>query len=54
MREKILINNLLTAICDTTDIAKDQYEDWLKLEIGFTDEEIQELKDKDLFPEPIN
>lgn len=51
-REKIIINNILAEICDKTDIQKDQYESWLKLEVGMTEEEINELKADGLFPEP--
>lgn len=48
----ILINNLLNAIVKCTNIPKEQYEDWLKQEIGMDDRKIAELKRFQCFPEP--
>lgn len=52
-RNEILINNLLSAICDFTEIKKEQYEDWLTMEMGFKKEEIERLKNIDCFPVPL-
>lgn len=48
----ILINNLLSAIVEQTDIPKEQYESWLRTEIGMSDDKIRELKQFNCFPEP--
>lgn len=52
-RRNLLIHNILCEICDKTDIPKEQYEPWLKLEVGMREDEIEELKALELFPEPI-
>lgn len=52
-RKDIIINNLLREICDYTDIRKEQYLSWLKLEIGLTEDEIIHLKKMDCLPEPV-
>lgn len=51
-RNEILINNLLCAICDCTEITKEQYEDWLRLEVGFSNEEIAHFKSINCLPVP--
>ena len=51
-RKNVLINNLLSEICNKTDIPKDQYIPWLKEEVGFTEKELNDLKDNGLLPEP--
>ena len=52
-RESILINNLLSEICKADAIPREQYIPWLKSEVGFTDQEIEDLRNNDLFPEPV-
>lgn len=55
IRSKQLINNLLVQIVNYTDIAKcshEQYEAWLRTEVGFTEEELTELYEADLLPYP--
>lgn len=55
-RCKIIINNLLDQIIKFTDMYKadkETYYSWLETEIGLTREEIEELKEEDLFPEPM-
>lgn len=51
-RAKILINNILAEVSTTWEDNKQGYIDWLKIDIGMTDEEIAELKEDNLFPEP--
>lgn len=51
-RAKILINNILAEVSTTWEDNKQGYIDWLKVDIGMTDEEIAELKEDNLFPEP--
>lgn len=51
-RAKILINNILAEVSTTWEDNKQGYTDWLKVDIGMTDEEIAELKEDNLFPEP--
>ena len=51
-RSKQIINNLLYELCRTTEISQEQYEMWLKTEVGITDKEIQELKGSDCYQEP--
>lgn len=51
-RAKILINNILAEVSTTWEDNKQGYIDWLKVDIGITDEEIAELKEDNLFPEP--
>lgn len=51
-RAKMLINNLLSEICDKTDIPASQYKSWLTQEVGMTQEEISELSDDGLLPCP--
>ena len=51
-RAKILINNILAEVSTTCEDNKQGYIDWLKVDIGMTDEEIAELKEDNLFPEP--
>lgn len=53
-RSGILINNLLSEICTKTDIPKNQYKSWLIQEVGFTEEELNELEVNDLLPYPEN
>lgn len=53
-RCKELINNILSDICNVTDIPKGQYIPWLKSEVGMTESEIKELKTEGLLPMPIN
>lgn len=52
-RATVIINNLLTEIIEKTCMADqpDMYIPWLKTEIGMTDEEIEELKALNRFPE---
>ena len=55
-RCKIIINNLLDQIIKFTDMYnadKETYYSWLETEIGLTREEIEELKEENLFPEPM-
>lgn len=54
-RAQQLINNLLVNLVRYTDIGdmpKEDYENWLKTEIGFTEENIAELYEAGLFPYP--
>lgn len=51
-RNEIIINNLLSQICDFTEITKEQYLPWLKTEIGLTNNEILHLKEMNCLPEP--
>ena len=51
-RAKNLINNILAEVSTTWEDNKQGYIDWLKVDIGMTDEEIAELKKDNLFPEP--
>mgnify|MGYP000549065842 CR=1 FL=1 len=51
-RAKILINNILAEVSTAWEDNKQGYTDWLKTDIGMTDEEIAELKEDNLFPEP--
>ena len=52
-RATVIINNLLTEIIEKTCMAEqpEAYIPWLKTEIGMTDEEIEELKTLNRFPE---
>lgn len=51
-RRDIILNNILAAICDATEIQKQQWIPWLKTEVGMTDDEISHLKEVNCFPEP--
>ena len=52
-RSKILIGNLLNEIADKVwEAPAEQFEPWLIEEVGFTREEIEELKADGLFHEP--
>ena len=52
-RALILISNLLCEIVDKVwEGPLEQYESWLKEEVGFTTEEITELKTEGLYHEP--
>ena len=51
-RSQMIINNLLCEIVDKTEIGKEDYYNWLKSEIGLSDDEIIELQVADCFPEP--
>lgn len=51
----ILINNLLDEIVKKTDIAnisQEEYELWLRTEVGFSDATIKELKERECYPIP--
>lgn len=53
-RAKILINNLLSEVTDKVwNAPSKDYLPWLKEEVGFTESEIQTLKNEGLFPEPV-
>ena len=49
---KVLINNILAEVSTAWEDNKQGYIDWLKVDIGMTDKEIDELKEDNLFPEP--
>ena len=51
-RLKQLINNILYEITVASEMPKEKYLSWLKLEVGFTEEELQELADDGLLPLP--
>lgn len=54
-RALILMSNLLCEIVDKVwEGPSEQYESWLIEEVGFTKEEINELKEKELFHEPLD
>ena len=52
IRSKQIINNLLYEICSKTELPQEQYEMWLKTEIGITDKELNELAESDCLPQP--
>lgn len=53
-RAKILISNLLCEIVDKVwNAPEEDFEPWLIEEVGFTKEEIAELKSEGLFHEPF-
>lgn len=53
-RKDIIINNLLSEICEKTEITSDEYKPWLMLEVGLTEAEIKELEQKECFPTPVS
>lgn len=54
LRLKILINNILSEVSKTTDMTQGEYTEWLKNEVGFSDEELDDLKELDCLPTPVN
>ena len=53
-RAKAIINNILAEIVYTSwEDDKQGYIDWLKTDIGITDEDIKELQRDKLFPMPL-
>lgn len=53
-RAKILINNILSEVSAHIEWqSEEEYILWLKTEIGFTENEINELKLQDLLPVPV-
>jgi len=54
-RAKVLIGNLLNEICDKVWSApSEDFEPWLTEEVGFTREEIEELREEGHFHEPAD
>ena len=53
-RLKVLINNILSEVSKTTNMTPEEYTEWLKDEVGFADEEIDDLKELDCLPSPVD
>lgn len=54
-RAKVLIGNLLSEISEKVwEAPVEQFEEWLTEEVGFTKNEIEELKADGLFHEPAD
>ena len=49
-RSKCLINNILIKLVNEADFPLEDLEPWLRTEVGFTEEEISELKAEGRFP----
>lgn len=53
-RAKVIINNLLSEVVNKSwEAGKQDYMDWLELEVGINKEELQELADSNCLPMPI-
>ena len=49
-RANILINNLLVQMSEYGEMDQETFMNWLRLEVGFTDEELKELKEANCLP----
>lgn len=54
MRLKILINNILSEVSKTTNMSTEEYINWLKNEVGFEEVELNDLKELDCLPTPVD
>lgn len=52
-RAKQLINNILVEICNTSDMDKKTYYNWLTMEVGFSQQEIEDMAAENLMPFPV-
>lgn len=52
-REEIIINNILSQVCECCDIPNEQYIPWLTEEVGLTEAEIERLQAVNCLPMPM-